>query len=117
MDRLSISIQHEKEVTIAILHEAQPNYKAMSYQLPIAAHKNIHSCESIPKRGHTDRLVDMGQPPLWNALLTGCLEIALRIASFSLCLVPLRMAPCYSVPYDSFLRLSFLFLLTLRLLL
>jgi hypothetical protein len=47
MDRLSISIQHGKEVTIAILHEAQPHYKATSYQLPIAAHKNIHSCHSL----------------------------------------------------------------------
>jgi hypothetical protein len=28
---LSISIQHGKEVTIAILHEAQPHYKATSY--------------------------------------------------------------------------------------
>jgi hypothetical protein len=40
MDRLSISIQHGKEVTIAILHEAQPHYKTTSCQLPIAAHKN-----------------------------------------------------------------------------
>jgi hypothetical protein len=36
MARLSISIQHGKEVTRAIVHEGQPHYKTPSYQLPIA---------------------------------------------------------------------------------
>jgi hypothetical protein len=37
MDRLSISIQHGKEVTIAILHEVQPDYKALtgSVRIPL----------------------------------------------------------------------------------